>query len=592
MNLNEFLCAFFPNENEQIYFRAFKPKDAPETESNRPQNYCSNRKSLAQPKGELELRKFNHLRGIYFAPNAGGNSDAEIKRFNAVFVERDDLPIEEQHQILTDCPIATSIRVETKKSVHAYWLLQENCTTDEWREMQKRLIAYFDGDKSIKNPSRVMRLPFYMHLTYDEQATGKYESKMVELVRFNPERRYSIAELRNVFPALEEPNGNSPNSLEVSPIISNGNRNNELFSLAGSLRRKGLEENEILATLREVNTKRVKPPLPETEIISIVKSILRYKPEDNIFEAKSNTGEPEEIESLSIPVLSDVALHGLAGEIVRTIEPHSEADKSALLVQFLAAFGCLIGKSAYFRAEADFHYTKLFAVLVGASSKGRKGSSWGHIKRLACRVDESFAGCVQDGLSSGEGLIYHLRDAQSKEVPIKEKGRIVDYQEEIFDKGATEKRVCIIEPEFARVLRAMQREGNTLSSVIRQAWDSDRLSVMTKNAVKASETQISILGHITQDELRRNLDETETANGFANRFLWVFTRRSKYLPEGGNLQDSELNRLVEKLNSAVTFARTVKELKRDENARDKWRVIYRKLSDGHTGLLGSVTSRV
>ncbi len=296
-------------------------------------------------------------------------------------------------------------------------------------------------------------------------------------------------------------------------------------------------------------------------------------------------------DNISLPILSDTALYGLAGEIVRTIEPHTEADNAALLLQLLAGFGCLIGRTAYFRAEADFHNTKIFGVVVGASSKGRKGSSFGHIRQLLCRVDETFANCIHDGLSSGEGLIYHVRDAQSKKVPVKEKGRIVDYQDEIVDEGATEKRLFVVEPEFARVLRAMQREGNILSSIIRQSWDSDRLKVMTKNPIKASDCHISIIGHITSDELRRNLDETETANGFANRFLWVFTRRSKYLPEGGNLRDSEINILVEKLHKAVIYAGMTSELKRDEQARQKWIEIYPKLSDGHTGLLGSVTSR-
>ncbi len=227
MNLNEFLRAFFPDENAPIYFRAFKPKDAPDTESNRPQNYSASRKTLAQADGEIELRKLNHLRGVYFAPNAGGNSDANITRFNAVFVERDDLAIEQQHRILDGCPVAASIRVETKKSVHAYWLLKESSTADEWRDAQKRLIAYFDGDKSIKNPSQVMRLPFFMHLTYNEQATGKYDCKPVELVQFNPERCYSITELKEAFPAVEKSDDDSSAATVVSGIIGNGNRNNE-----------------------------------------------------------------------------------------------------------------------------------------------------------------------------------------------------------------------------------------------------------------------------------------------------------------------------------------------------------------------------
>ncbi len=585
MNLDEFLQPFFPDENETIHFRAFKPKDAPDAENNRPKKLAITRKQLSKPNGLIELKKLNHLRGIYFVPNSGGNTDADITRFNTVFVENDDLTIDEQHQALDNCPLPTSIRVETKRSVHGYWLLKETCTNEEWCDMQARLIDFFDGDKSIKNPSRVMRLPFFWHLTYNEQTTGNYDYKTVEIIEFHPERFYSLAELQKAFPTVEKPKNHQSNNDYTSKIITYGNRNNELFSLAGSLRRKGLGENEILATLREVNITRVVPPLSEIEVASIAKSVLRYSPEDKAFE----TLEQDQI--IALPVLSNIALYGLAGEIVRAIEPHTEADNAALLIQLLAGFGSLIGKTAYFRAEADHHYTKLFAVLVGASSKGRKGTSWGQIRNLLCRVDESFTDCVQDGLSSGEGLIYHVRDAQSKKVAVKDKGRITEYEDEIVDEGASEKRAFVVEPEFARVLRAMQREGNTLSSIIRQAWDSDRLRIMTKNPIKASEAHISIIGHITKDELRRNLDETETANGFANRFLWLFIRRSKYLAEGGNLRDSEVNNLVEKLHKAIIYARMTKELKRDDKARQKWIEIYPKLSDGHTGLLGSVTSR-
>jgi hypothetical protein len=306
----------------------------------------------------------------------------------------------------------------------------------------------------------------------------------------------------------------------------------------------------------------------------------------------SLNSQPRENEKrIEVPALSDVALHGLAGDTVRKIEPHTESDNAALLVQLLSAFGIVINKGAYFRAEADHHYTKINAVMVGMSSKGRKGSSWGQVSKLMTRADESFLNCVQDGLSSGEGLIYHVRDPQEKETPIKEKGRITGYQLEVIDSGAKEKRVLVLEPEFSRVLRAMQREGNTLSSVIRQAWDSDRLRVMTKTPITASEAHIAIIGHITQEELRRNLDETETANGFANRFVWVFTRRSKFLPEGGNLKESDLNDEVARLRQAISFAANVGELKRDEEARKLWIDKYEKLSSGASGLLGSVTSR-
>ncbi len=81
------------------------------------------------------------------------------------------------------------------------------------------------------------------------------------------------------------------------------------------------------------------------------------------------------------------ALHGLAGDVVRTMEPHSESDPAALLLQTLAAFGNLVGREPHFMAESDWHGTNLFVVLVGATSKGRKGSSWSRVKTLVEAVD-------------------------------------------------------------------------------------------------------------------------------------------------------------------------------------------------------------
>lgn len=324
-------------------------------------------------------------------------------------------------------------------------------------------------------------------------------------------------------------------------------------------------------------------------------SILRAfgLPDDRLH--KSPNGKQKAAQDVLIdckmPELQVAALYGLVGRIVRTIEPHTEADLSALLIQLLAAFGALVGICAYFTAEADRHYTKIFAVLVGVSSNGRKGSSWGHIRRLMIRVEESFKHCLIDGLSSGEGLIHHVRDAQEKQVPIREKGKITGYQTEIVDEGAKEKRAFVIEPEFARVLDSISRKDNTLSSVIRQAWDSDTLRIMTKNPVKATNAQISIIGHITKTELAIKLNENEQANGFANRILWLFVRRSKYLPEGGALKESDLNFAVQALQRAVSFARATREIRRDDEARELWREVYQRLADGHAGLFGAVTSR-
>lgn len=68
--------------------------------------------------------------------------------------------------------------------------------------------------------------------------------------------------------------------------ISEGGRNNHLTSLAGALRRKGIGEEGIIATLRAENRDRLDPPLDDETVVAIAKSITRYQPEAESMEYK------------------------------------------------------------------------------------------------------------------------------------------------------------------------------------------------------------------------------------------------------------------------------------------------------------------
>jgi hypothetical protein len=189
-------------------------------------------------------------------------------------------------------------------------------------------------------------------------------------------------------------------------------------------------------------------------------------------------------------------------------------------------------------------------------------------------------------------LIWAVRDPITKLDPIREKGRVIEYQDVEIDKGVTDKRLLVFESEFASPLRMMARAGNILSVVIRQAWDTGDLRTMSKNSpAKATGAHISIVGHVTQNELRREMSTTDMANGFANRFLWVCTARSKELPEGGNLSDAELSPLATRLRDAVAFARQVGEMKRDGAVGEMWKKTYHEITASTPGLLGAVVSR-
>jgi hypothetical protein len=287
------------------------------------------------------------------------------------------------------------------------------------------------------------------------------------------------------------------------------------------------------------------------------------------------------------------AFYGLPGRIVAVIEPASEADRAALLVQVLLCFGNAIGRSAYFSVEADRHHGNEFAVLVGRTSKARKGTSWGRIWRLFREAEEHWAAQrVQTGASSGEGIIWAVRDPIQKRERVKERGQPVRYEEVEVDPGESDKRLLVYEPEFANVLKQTERQGNTLSAILRQAWDGNDLRTLTKNSpARATGAHVSLVGHITSDELRRYLTETETANGFGNRHLWVCTDRSKLLPEGGSVDPTAWRQLLADLCAALDFAHTEREMARDNEAREIWRDVYGELSEGRPGLAGALAAR-
>ena len=290
----------------------------------------------------------------------------------------------------------------------------------------------------------------------------------------------------------------------------------------------------------------------------------------------------------------NAAFYGLAGEIVRAIEPHTESSSVALLIQVLVCFGNMVGRTAHFVAEGSQHFLNLFAVLVGVTSGGRKGSSWAQVLRLLRNVDSVWPSKqLQSGLSSGEGLIWAVRDPITKHEPIREKNRqVVGYQDVEADPGVADKRLLVFESEFASPLRMMARDGNILSVVIRQAWDTGDLRTMTKNSpAQATGAHISIVGHVTRDELRRELNATDMANGFANRFLWICAARSKELPEGGNLSEAALAPVAQRLRDAIAYAQTTSEMKREKALKEMWARTYHEVTASAPGLVGAITSR-
>jgi len=136
----------------------------------------------------------------------------------------------------------------------------------------------------------------------------------------------------------------------------------------------------------------------------------------------------------------------------------------------------MVGRGPHWRVEGVEHHGNLFVLLVGDTSKGRKGTSWGRVANVFNYIDDKAR--EVSGLSSGEGLKWAVRD----EITSTRYNKKTNTTEEVIeDPGVSDKRLLVQEGEFAQVLRACVRTGNTLSATIRSTWDSGNLSTLTKN---------------------------------------------------------------------------------------------------------------
>lgn len=281
------------------------------------------------------------------------------------------------------------------------------------------------------------------------------------------------------------------------------------------------------------------------------------------------------------PRLDPVARYGLAGEFLNVIEPHTEADAPGLLGDFLTSFGNAVGQGPHIEADGARHVAALFVLLVGDTSRSRKGTTRRQVARLFEGVDASPAvdagwakNCVKGGLASGEGLVAALQDPPEGE-------------------PRRDRRLLLVEEEFARLLVAAGREGSTLSHIARQAWDGREIAVLTrKDPLTAPPSHVSLIGHITEEELRRRLVSIEAANGFGNRFLPVLMRRSKLLPSGSRVPPADFVRLIRLIRTRLEDARKRSLIARSPDAEGLWADLYRRVAeDDSRGMVGALLAR-
>jgi len=287
----------------------------------------------------------------------------------------------------------------------------------------------------------------------------------------------------------------------------------------------------------------------------------------------------------SIPRGKPEMFAGLVGHAVETFEPYTEADSTAIAAQFLVSFGNALGRGPCVYVGETRHGLNEFLMVVGRSSRARKGDGKNIALRLLEMAAPDWIPCVSSGLSTAEGLIFHVRDAMVR--------RDKDGAENVSDAGVTDKRLLAVETEFASVLKHFERQGNTLSQLLRDVWDGKSvLSTLTKSSpLRATGAHVSIIAHTTPADLREHLTTVDVANGLGNRFLVVETDRARLLPHPARVPAAQVSRLAAALRAVLEHGRQVEEMHWTANGAALWERIYPELSRDHPGLAGAMLAR-
>jgi hypothetical protein len=210
------------------------------------------------------------------------------------------------------------------------------------------------------------------------------------------------------------------------------------------------------------------------------------------------------------PEPTEAMFYGIVGKVAETAADKTEVNPVAAATAFMSFLAANMGRDTFLHIANTYHHPRLFTMHIGRSGRGRKGDSQQITLRIRQHIenlDKKLLGQLHTGgLSSREGLASLIQDAQGDRT------------------GTEDKRLWVIESEFSNVLHQTKRDGNTLSSSLRDAWDGGDIKPAVKNGrTWVSAPHVGIHANITPNELKALMTSREMNNGFANRFLFVWS---------------------------------------------------------------------
>lgn len=290
---------------------------------------------------------------------------------------------------------------------------------------------------------------------------------------------------------------------QAANSIPAGQRNSALTSLAGTMRRAGMSEAEILAALHKANADRCAPPLPDHDVDVIAWSVARYEPDPiAVAVAEDHAGQ----DGLTAP--SDRGpgtfpkhLLRVPGFIGSAMAFNLAGARKAQPILALAGALCLSAVLTGRKITDPFGTrTNLYCLGVGASGCGKERA---RVVNKEILDEAILANRYREGIASHTGLVNYLAIHRETLFQVDEIGRLLR---------------TLTHPNSAPHLTSI------ISVLMRLFTSSDSVFVTDTYAdIKISQTiqqpHAVLYGTTVQKSLYEGFTEESVSDGFLSRIL-------------------------------------------------------------------------
>ncbi len=336
-------------------------------------------------------------------------------------------------------------------------------------------------------------------------------------------------------------------SVQMGKRIPNGQRDSTLTSLAGTMRRRGMDEEAILAALLKENEAKCDPPLPEHDVRKIAHSVTRYEPE----KPQEEPDLPAEAPESDLPTFPEAAYQGLAAEIAHTYAECLEAPKEFFYMDTLAFQGVLLSTQIQIESQL-YEEPRLYVVKVGPSWSARKSSSQDNIERFFEPLRDRITMCY--GTGSAEGLAKRMQSGLPALL-------VYDEFRSFVDKSSVQQSVLL--PMVGQLFHRTIYENST-----------------KERDFRLTDAHLSLVGACTTETFTTMFTPQFRNIGFLNRLFVVTGKRTSLKPIPKQIPPATLQRLRDRVIGQVDRAEREKpRLQFTSDARRRWEEWYRAMPD-------------